>query len=164
MGAAKTAYLVTYNVGCMLGWACALALAAQSLLATGGDLARVWDAMGPSIHIAQWAMCMEIVHAATGAVRSPVFTVFLQVGSRIFVLLVVLATPAVTGTWHCGMMALSWGLVEVPRYAFYVNGLLGPGGQAGTLYPVFWLRYSLFAILYPTGITGEHPRGTPRLC
>ena len=52
-------------------------------------------------------------------------------------------------------MALSWSLVEVPRYAFYLNTLLGPGGQKGTVYPIFWLRYSLFAILYPTGISGE---------
>ena len=36
-----------------------------------------------------------------------------------------------------------------------MNNLLGPGGQAGTLYPVFFMRYSLFAVLYPTGITGE---------
>lgn len=44
----------------------------------------------------------------------------------------------------------SWSLVEVPRYAFYAFNLLG-----SVPYPLFWLRYSLFAILYPTGITGE---------
>jgi very-long-chain (3R)-3-hydroxyacyl-CoA dehydratase len=62
----------------------------------------------------------------------------------------------------------SWGLVEVPRYLFYALNLVN-----AVPYPLFWLRYryetfpncktaltlsfslSLFAILYPTGITGE---------
>ena len=100
-------------------------------------------------------MLLEVVHAMTGLVRSPVFTVFLQVNSRIVCLAVVLAAPSTVATWHSGLMAVSWCLVEVPRYAFYLNTLLGPGGQAGTLYPIFWLRYSLFFLLYPTGITGE---------
>ena len=152
---ALSAYLVLYNASCMLGWASALVLAVQSLLATGGDLTQVWAATGLMLQVSQWAMCLEIVHAATGMVRSPVVTVFLQVMSRITLLGVATLSPAASATWWCGMMAISWSLVEVPRYAFYLNGLLGPGGQAGALYPVFWLRYSLFAILYPTGISGE---------
>ena len=152
---ALSAYLVLYNASCMLGWASALVLAVQSLLATGGDLTQVWAATGLTLQVSQWAMCLEIVHAATGMVRSPVVTVFLQVMSRLVLVVVCLLSPASSATWWCGMMAVSWSLVEVPRYAFYLNGLLGPGGQAGTLYPVFWLRYSLFGILYPTGISGE---------
>ena len=152
---ALSAYLVLYNASCMLGWASALVLAVQSLLATGGDLTQVWAATGLTLQVSQWAMCLEIVHAATGMVRSPVVTVFLQVMSRLVLVVVCLLSPASSATWWCGMMAISWSLVEVPRYAFYLNGLLGPGGQAGTLYPVFWLRYSLFSVLYPTGISGE---------
>jgi len=152
----KDIYLVAYNLVCMLGWGYALALAGQSLAATGGDLAKVWAAVSEPLTIVQWAMVMEIVHAATGAVRSPIFTTFLQVMSRVIVLVwILLASPTATATWGCGMMAISWSLVEVPRYAFYVNNLVGPGGQKSTLYPIFWLRYSLFAILYPTGISGE---------
>ena len=54
-----------------------------------------------------------------------------------------------------GLMILSWALVEVPRYAFYVAALITGDATKKTPYPLFWLRYSLFAILYPTGITGE---------
>ena len=53
------------------------------------------------------------------------------------------------------MMILSWSMVEVPRYAFYVAALITGDATKGTPYPLFWLRYSLFAVLYPTGITGE---------
>jgi very-long-chain (3R)-3-hydroxyacyl-CoA dehydratase len=44
----------------------------------------------------------------------------------------------------------SWSLVEVPRYLFYAVKEI-----TDVPYALLWLRYSLFAILYPTGITGE---------
>lgn len=147
-------YLVLYNLSCMLGWGYALLLALMHLLA-GGNLSSVWASQGPWLQAAQWAMGLEIVHAVTKLVRSPALVTFMQVQSRLNIVYFVLIAPSVTSTWGCGMMAISWCLVEVPRYAFYLNKLLGPGGQADTLYPIFWLRYSLFAVLYPTGITGE---------
>ena len=52
-------------------------------------------------------------------------------------------------------MILSWSMVEVPRYLFYVAALLSGDATKGTPFHIFWLRYSLFAILYPTGICGE---------
>lgn len=52
-------------------------------------------------------------------------------------------------------MILSWSLVEIFRYMFYVAGTLSGDSNKKTPYPLFWLRYSLFAVLYPTGITGE---------
>jgi len=48
-------------------------------------------------------------------------------------------------------MVFSWSLVEVPRYIFYAINLYSDKPP----YILFWLRYSLFAILYPTGISGE---------
>ena len=53
-------------------------------------------------------------------------------------------------------MILSWATVEVPRYLFYVATIVvSSTPQKKTPYLLFWLRYSLFAVLYPTGITGE---------
>jgi len=52
-------------------------------------------------------------------------------------------------------MILSWAAVEVPRYAFYVAALISGDATKKTPYALFWLRYSLFAVLYPTGICGE---------
>lgn len=52
-------------------------------------------------------------------------------------------------------MILSWSLVEIFRYMFYVFGTISGDSNKKTPYPLFWLRYSLFAVLYPTGITGE---------
>ena len=38
---------------------------------------------------------------------------------------------------------------------FYAAALVTGDATKKTPYPLFWLRYSLFAVLYPTGITGE---------
>lgn len=71
--------------------------------------------------------------------------------SRVWTLWAVIDTSASAQTsFFCVLACTSWGLVEVPRYLFYALNLLD-----AVPYPLFWLRYSLFAILYPTGITGE---------
>ena len=81
-------------------------------------------------------------------------TPFNIVFSRLWVLYAVLdATPPeeVTDNYFLYLTCASWSLVEVPRYLFYTMNLSG----LGIPYVIFWLRYSLFGILYPTGITGE---------
>ena len=60
-----------------------------------------------------------------------------------------------TAQWGAALMILSWAFVEVPRYLFYISAILAGDATKGTPYPLFWLRYSLFAVLYPTGISGE---------
>jgi very-long-chain (3R)-3-hydroxyacyl-CoA dehydratase len=50
-------------------------------------------------------------------------------------------------------MVASWALVEVPRYLFYMVSQLMPSHKVP--YPLFWARYNLFMMLYPTGISGE---------
>jgi very-long-chain (3R)-3-hydroxyacyl-CoA dehydratase len=119
---------------------------------------------------------MEILHSLVGFVKSPWSTTFLQgllslpllfsslitfvdfflflsclVFSRVWTLWAVMnISPTVYQSTFFTLACTSWALVEVPRYLFYAVNLMGP-----VPYPLFWLRYSLFAILYPTGITGE---------
>ena len=76
-------------------------------------------------------------------------------------------TPPALQSVFVYVTVASWCLVEIPRYLFYTFNQLNC-----VPYPVFWLRYrydvviivadflllifcSLFAVLYPTGITGE---------
>ena len=150
MGKAIQAYLVLYNASCLVGWAYALY---QGLTVLSGDvwpsLEGVWAVAGPTVLIVQTAMILEIFHAGLGFVRSPVFVTAMQVTSRLWVML----CPAYgdgTSSWT-GMMVISWAAVEVIRYSFYLAALL----MKVIPYPIFYARYSAFAILYPTGIAGE---------
>ena len=159
---ATTLYLVLYNGACMALWAWTLFLALEAVYDNwqygytwDKGLGSVWKAASAPLIIAQWGMCMEILHAVTGLVPSPAHVVLLQVFSRVFVLAAAQNFHVVTTQWACGLMIISWSLVEVPRYAFYIFAKLGPPGPKGTPYFIFFLRYSLFFILYPTGITGE---------
>ena len=159
---ATTFYLVLYNGACMALWGWTLFLALEAVYdnwqygySWDKGLGKVWDAASAPLIIAQWGMCMEILHAVTGLVPSPAHVVLLQVFSRVFVLAAAQNFRVVTTQWACGLMIISWSLVEVPRYAFYIFAKLGPPGPKGTPYFIFFLRYSLFFILYPTGITGE---------
>ena len=60
------------------------------------------------------------------------------------------APPAAHGPFFT-LMTVSWGLVEVPRYGYYLAALLRGDAPAW----LTWLRYSLFIVLYPSGISGE---------
>jgi very-long-chain (3R)-3-hydroxyacyl-CoA dehydratase len=78
-------------------------------------------------------------------------TFYLLVFSRVWTLWAVMnISPMVWESPFFALACTSWALVEVPRYLFYAVNILG-----SVPYPLFWLRYSLFSVLYPTGITGE---------
>jgi hypothetical protein len=80
---------------------------------------------------------------------------FMQVSSRIVALFALVNSPESQVQWGAGVMIISWSIVEVPRYLFYVAAIMSGDATKGTPFHIFWLRYSLFAVLYPTGITGE---------
>jgi hypothetical protein len=156
----KDCYLVLYNLCCCVGWASVLSMGFQKLLVDGvskASLASIYSEPGLAtlLTVVQSAAMLEIVHAAIGFVRSPVFITTLQVGSRIAALFAIVNSPEAGAQFGAGFMILSWALVEVPRYAFYMSALITGDATKKTPYPLFWLRYSLFAILYPTGIFGE---------
>ncbi|KAL7504946.1 hypothetical protein ACHAXN_002466 [Cyclotella atomus] len=177
-------YLILYNSVCTLGWAYVLVLAIPSFfrstsssLSSGSSLltslkyaachlyestpatAGLGDeddlSLATVLTVVQCAALLEIVHAATGLVRSPVFVTSMQVGSRIVALHMVVNSVVAQTQWGAALMIFSWSLVEVPRYLFYLTAIITGDATKGTPYPLFWLRYSLFAVLYPTGISGE---------
>eukprot|EP01038_Epipyxis_sp_PR26KG_P015623 gene15623-21114_t len=115
------------------------------------DIDKMWVDVELVLKVVQTAACLEVLHAMVGLVKSPWFTTFMQVFSRVWTLWAVMnIAPTAQTSIFTVLACVSWGLVEVPRYLFYALNLLDL-----VPYPLFWLRYSLFAVLYPTGITGE---------
>eukprot|EP00980_Cylindrotheca_fusiformis_P029983 scaffold24137_cov206-Cylindrotheca_fusiformis.AAC.2 len=156
----KDIYLILYNAFCCAGWALVLKSALTTVAAGGSlsdSLASVYATEGLATFLtySQSAALLEILHAAVGLVRSPVVVTALQVGSRIAALVAMNASESAQNQWGAGVMIISWALVEVFRYMFYAAAIITGDSTKKTPYPLFWLRYSLFAVLYPTGITGE---------
>eukprot|EP00887_Chlorella_sp_A99_P006090 scaffold22.g6090.t1 len=119
------------------------------------------------LKMAQTAAVMEVVHSATGLVRSPVAITATQVASRLWILwgivnlapgpttggaVRLLATPG--GAWAVQLslttLLAAWGLSEVSRYSFFAAKELGLQP-----YPLLWLRYTGFIVLYPLGVSSE---------
>ena len=144
MGVTK-AYLILYNLVCLGLWSTTFIKGVQE------DSTEIWSATSAPLTIAQVGMILEVFHAALGLVRSPVVTTWIQVQSRLWILFAALSCEGAQTQKYAGVMILSWSLVEVIRYSFYLAALL----VGKVPYPLFWLRYSAFYILYPTGITGE---------
>eukprot|EP00405_Crypthecodinium_cohnii_P017928 CAMPEP_0206462206 /NCGR_PEP_ID=MMETSP0324_2-20121206/25847_1 /ASSEMBLY_ACC=CAM_ASM_000836 /TAXON_ID=2866 /ORGANISM="Crypthecodinium cohnii, Strain Seligo" /LENGTH=771 /DNA_ID=CAMNT_0053934331 /DNA_START=52 /DNA_END=2367 /DNA_ORIENTATION=+ len=146
----KTMYLLAYNAGCGLGWLYCIVRAAQ-LLAAGASIGDIWEGVGQVLMISQTAMLLEIFHSLFGLVPSPVVTVAIQVSSRIFIVWGhTYWAHECQKHWSLLLIIFSWGITEVVRYLFYFTALLGLSP-----YPVFFLRYSMFIVLYPSGISGE---------
>mmetsp|Transcript_16639 Transcript_16639/g.38068 ORF Transcript_16639/g.38068 Transcript_16639/m.38068 type:complete len:767 (+) Transcript_16639:133-2433(+) len=170
----KDMYLIAYNLSCFAGWLLIFVSSAQSV-ASGlqkdglkeslanvygnGDLAinvlSSANPLGDLLFLTQSAALLEIVHAAVGLVRSPLLVTAMQVMSRIVALAAVTYSPNAQSQWGAGVMIISWSCVEIVRYLFYAFALVTGDSVKKTPFPLFWLRYSLFAVLYPTGITGE---------
>lgn len=142
---------MAFNALSCFGWAYVWWITVNAYLE---DLspADLWDRVALPLKITQTAAVLEVLHALFGVVRSPVVTVAMQVASRIVLLWGYTAwVPLSQQHWSLYMMVGSWATVEVPRYLFYFLNFV----QKPVAYPVFWIRYSLFAFLYPSGVSGE---------
>lgn len=149
----STVYLIAYNAICACVWGYVFYLTAVNFL-EDKPAVTLWEAVKDPLTIIQTAAVMEILHSLFGLVRSPVITNIIQVGSRLAVLwCYVIPSPASQAHWSLYMLIGSWSFVEVPRYAFYMAALVTSSDKIPG--PLFFLRYSLFMVLYPTGISGE---------
>eukprot|EP00499_Haloplacidia_sp_CaronLabIsolate_P006158 CAMPEP_0196781344 /NCGR_PEP_ID=MMETSP1104-20130614/9570_1 /TAXON_ID=33652 /ORGANISM="Cafeteria sp., Strain Caron Lab Isolate" /LENGTH=215 /DNA_ID=CAMNT_0042151573 /DNA_START=18 /DNA_END=665 /DNA_ORIENTATION=+ len=143
-------YLLAYNLASLGGWIYVLALCVMHI--AGGMTGSLWAQVELPLKIVQTAAALEIVHAVFGLVRSSPFAVFLQVWSRIYVLwFLANLTPAAQEHWSFTLMCTSWSIVELPRYTFYALKVYDKEVPSALLF----LRYHLFMVLYPTGISGE---------
>ena len=122
-----------------------------------GNFAR---GFGPCASFLFFFLCfsqsLEVVHPALGMTRGDPFTVAFQVISRMnpIIILNVLGSAYCSGNPSCGMyvnmMLAAWMITEVIRYSCYLSNLLG-----AKIHILTWLRYTLFIVLYPIGVSGE---------
>jgi very-long-chain (3R)-3-hydroxyacyl-CoA dehydratase len=147
----KDLYLLAYNGGMVAGWG-AIFYKVVAHLAGGGQPSTAYPLVQQLLMVFQTGALLEILHAMTKLVRSPVATTVMQVFSRIVVLWggLELGSKDVTQSYWATQMILSWALVEVIRYSFYAINIVSTTPKWLT-----WIRYSAFLVLYPTGITGE---------
>ncbi|KAJ5860545.1 uncharacterized protein N7529_007855, partial [Penicillium soppii] len=144
-------YLLIYNTACAILWARILLTTISTLITS--DISTVYTNLEPWTRYAQTIAVAEILHAATGIVRSPVFTTFTQVFARsVQVWAIDYAFPGVTApSLAYPAMLLAWASADTVRYLYFAIMLAD--------YPIppvlKFARYSLFIVLYPVGISSE---------
>ncbi|KAM0801347.1 tyrosine phosphatase-like protein [Usnea florida] len=147
----QTQYLVGYNLVCAVLWTAVLGRVILLVPLVG--FGNVHGGVGEFTKWTQTLALLEIVHSASGLVRSPLLTTILQVSSRLFLIWAVVDRyPSSTGSSiFYSSMLLAWSVTEVIRYSYFVWNLQGNG------VPGFmtWLRYNTFYVLYPIGIFSE---------
>lgn len=171
-------YLLGYSAYQAVGWSKAFAAVLSNLQTMSS--APLWATAGPHVTYFQNLALLEVVHAALGLTSSNAAMTFLQVFSRIALVAVLNEFPGnfSENPWCIRAMLFAWCLTEVVRYSFYavnqvkdllttVKGLMiatkmAKGDKLGEAkepfkapFPLVWLRYSLFVVLYPLGVSGE---------
>ncbi|KAI0949196.1 hypothetical protein AcW1_008880 [Taiwanofungus camphoratus] len=110
-----------------------------------------YAAVGSQTAFVQSFAALEVLHCLLGFVRSPIGTTGAQVASRLYLVWGITALfPNTRAHPLYASMVLSWSITEVIRYTFYAFSLLGREP-----YPLLYLRYTLFYVLYPTGAGSE---------
>lgn len=105
--------------------------------------------------LVQLGAIVEVVNSATGVVKSPIITTASQVASRLLIVLGIFTLlPNSPANFHWGYitLTLSWSITEIVRYSYYASNLKNANDVP---YWLVWLRYSLFYVLYPTGVASE---------
>ncbi len=141
-------YLKLYNLTLAIGWAALLTL----YILNGCKLDQIGLIL---LNVCQFAAVLEIIHAALKIVSSPVVTTIKQLGSRFMVVVLIDLLKSdeymnVAGITGLHLIMFAWGITEIVRYSFYFSGLIGKEVKL-----LVFLRYTLFLLLYPMGVTGE---------
>ncbi|KAJ3151353.1 hypothetical protein HDU89_002192 [Geranomyces variabilis] len=147
-------YLAVYNLGSAFAWFYVLFHLVQYLVRSHGDYSRALGSCAEPLLKIQTLAVLEIVHSATGIVKTPLVTTVIQVFSRLLLVwgvLVPFAVPEVRGHWAVSTMIGAWCVAEIVRYLYYAEAI------RGEQVPAFltWCRYSFFFVLYPVGAGSE---------
>jgi len=144
----KNTWLITFNGITFLAWASFFALFIH-------DGLQFTTTAVTALAVAQGLAIIEVMHAILGIAGSKWLLTLLQVSSRFLVaaILVFMASsfPA-SGAANCGyvLIAFAWSITELVRCISYITDLTKRSNSV-----VKWLRYSLFFVMYPVGVTGE---------
>ena len=148
-------YLILYNVVQYLGWTAFFVLFVINYASTQ-DLQQTYDNTFYMVQFFQYLAILEIVHIILRLVRSPLFTTFVQVMSRVVIVFVLAKIKSSLSIGYV-LLSLAWSIAEMVRYTYYYLSLIKHNYITSFELPYFliWCRYSFLIVLYPIGVSGE---------
>lgn len=117
----------------------------------GSNFRALWEHCSTVIATFQTIQLIEVLHAAIRFVPSSPVTTFIQILSRLVLVWGVLVPiPAARSSLGVPLLLVAWSIAECTRYFYYGFHLYDSAPHLAT-----WLRYTLFIVLYPMGVSGE---------
>jgi very-long-chain (3R)-3-hydroxyacyl-CoA dehydratase len=116
-----------------------------------GHYKDVWPHVQYSVSLFQSLQLLEVIHCVVGLVPSNAIQTLIQISSRLIVVWGILL-PVVESRNSIGvpMLLICWSIAEMTRYLYYALNI-----YEMVPYLLTWLRYTLFIVLYPIGVSGE---------
>ncbi|KAL4710959.1 hypothetical protein ACJJTC_017924 [Scirpophaga incertulas] len=145
-------YLALYNLFQFVGYTYILAVMAVRYVKLEYESVNdTYEHVGSAMKFLQLMQYLEVMHPMFGYTRGGVFTPFLQVSGRAFVLFFnIEAEPRMQSKPVVFYLFVIWSCIELVRYPFYISQIYKK--EIGIL---TWLRYSMWIPLYPLGFLCE---------
>ncbi|GJR52135.1 RNA-directed DNA polymerase, eukaryota [Tanacetum coccineum] len=150
MGRVSNLYLFLYNSAQAIGWAIALFRILVDFLSTK-SVNGAYASAGELICTLQKLAFIEVLHGAIGIVPSGFLFPLLQWAGRThFLLAIVRGIDEVQELPAVFITFVAWCFIEIIRYPFYALSCVGNCPSF-----LMYLRYTVFIVIYPTGVAGE---------
>jgi very-long-chain (3R)-3-hydroxyacyl-CoA dehydratase len=148
----KKVYLILYNLFQFVGFSYILiVMGIRYYRDDVSSMSGTYEAVGSAFKFIQLMQYLEVMHPMFGYTKGSPLVPFLQVTGRNFILLAMLDyEPRMTTKPVVFYLFISWALIEIVRYPYYLTQLFK--FEIGLL---TWLRYSLWIPLYPLGVLCE---------
>ncbi|KAJ8029162.1 Very-long-chain (3R)-3-hydroxyacyl-CoA dehydratase 3 [Holothuria leucospilota] len=148
----KNCYLFFYNAIQFILFSCTFVYLLQRYAVHGKEnMKEAFDRAILFVGMSQMLAVLELVHAATGLVKSGVTTILMQLlGRNLLLFLVILPAEPIHSQPMVCYLFLVWSAVEVIRYPFYAFACMSIEFEVLT-----WLRYTVWIPLYPLGFISE---------
>ena len=146
---AKKSYLFSYNLFMLLCYGLLFPQLIKSL--SKPTSFNLISFVGSSYRVLIIFSSLEILHPILGLVRGNFVFPFIQIGFKSLVYFAFVENSPFVQTYvSVRVLLITWTLAEMIRYPFYVLSVLNIQS-----YPITWLRYTAWIVLYPIGIFTE---------
>ncbi|KAI1706507.1 protein tyrosine phosphatase-like protein, PTPLA domain-containing protein [Ditylenchus destructor] len=144
-------YLMGYNVCMLLAHLYILLCLFYGYFIEGpGYLDSYWDRMFSGLVACTALQYMDVLHSVMGLTKSGWKMVTLQVTGRLAVLWIINGNDEIHSWLPVFILMVNYFLAEQFRYPYYALHSTGI-----SLWPITWLRYSMWMLLYPIGLLME---------
>jgi very-long-chain (3R)-3-hydroxyacyl-CoA dehydratase len=148
----KKVYLSLYNLFMYVGFMYVVCVLSVRYLKDGSDsFPGTYAAVGPAMCFLHLIQILEIMHPMFGYVKGGLLIPLLQIGGRLFTLIVMLEfEPRLQVMPVVFYLFMTWSAIEIIRYPYYMSRLIKKENGLLT-----WLRYTAWIVCYPIGFVCE---------